>query len=135
MYLNFVLSENKERCLVPFGTSLEYIDEVRMGVVLHILSVHLQDDVSFLQLHAARVVHDQFNNWTIGRFTCTMEWSDIVKPNKTKTTIKQTNLGKKSQLKNNTNSMCIRLVFFILRTHIILHNRSACGYYLHRSTR
>ena len=63
------LTQHQEGGLVALGAALEDVDQVSVGVVLNILSVHLQQHVPLGQLGTARVVHDQLHNRTQVRLT------------------------------------------------------------------
>ena len=52
-----------EGCLVAFGTPLEDGDKIRVQVIVHLLPVHLQNDVPITQLGTPWVVHDLFHQW------------------------------------------------------------------------
>lgn len=64
------LSEDGKVGLVAFATPLEDSDKVRVQVSVHLLPVHLQDDVSLTQLGTPWVVHDLFHHRAHGRLTC-----------------------------------------------------------------
>lgn len=64
------LSEDSKVGLVAFATPLEDSDKVRVQVSVHLLPVHLQDDVSLTQLGTPWEVHDLFHHWAHGRLTC-----------------------------------------------------------------
>ena len=61
---------DEEGGLVALGAALEDIDQVRVGVVLHVLPVDLQQHIPLPQLCAAGVVHDQLHHGTKLRLTC-----------------------------------------------------------------
>ena len=64
------LSEDSKVGLVAFATPLEDSDKVRVQVSVHLLPVHLQDDVSLTQLGTPWEVHDLFHHRAHGRLTC-----------------------------------------------------------------
>lgn len=67
------LSEDGKVGLVAFGTPLENSDKVRVEVSVHLLPVHLQNDVPLTQLGTPWVVHDLFHHRAHGRLTCGRE--------------------------------------------------------------
>ena len=63
------LSEDGKVGLAAFGTPFEDSDKVRVQVSVHLLPVHLQDDVFLMQLGTPWVVY-LFHHRTHGRLTC-----------------------------------------------------------------
>lgn len=63
------MSQDQKGGLVALGAAFEHIDQVRVGIILHVLPVHLQEDVPLRQLGTPGVVHDQLHHRTNGRLT------------------------------------------------------------------
>lgn len=67
--LSWNLWEDSEVGWDAVGTPLEHFDEVCVSV--HLLPIHLQDNVPLPQLCTPRMVQDLFDHRTQGGFTCT----------------------------------------------------------------